>query len=51
MVNENMLVDHYLLKIFKFICTYEGRVYELIEVKLISQKIHVYFTSYENLNR
>ena len=34
-----------------FTCTYLEHVYEFNEVKLISQKLHVYFTSCENLNR
>ena len=33
-----------------FYCTYLKHVYEINEVKLILQKLHVYFTSYENLN-
>ena len=51
MVNENMLVDNYLLKIFKFICTYEGRVYEFKKVKLISQKIHVMKISTDKIEK
>ena len=50
MMNENMLVGHY-IGMFKFICTYLEHVYELNEVKLISQTLHVYFTCYENLNK
>ena len=33
----------------RFIYTYIEHIYELNEVKLISQKLHVYFTIYENL--
>ena len=42
---------HVYIRIFKFICTYLEHIYELKEVKLISKKLHVYFISYENLNR
>ena len=49
-MKENMLVVHY-IGMFKFICTYLEHVYELNEVKLISQTSHIYFTSYENLNK
>ena len=49
-MNENMLVDHYVEFLDSFTRILE-HVYELKEIKLISQKLKVYFTSYENLNR
>ena len=49
MMNENMLVNHYVEFLNSF--TRLEHVFELKEVKLISQISPVYLTSYENLNR
>ena len=45
-----MHVNHYVEFLDSFTRILE-HVYELKEIKLISQKLKVYFISYENLNR